>query len=267
MLNQKFYIGKHQCKNLNDGYLGSGIALVKAIKKYGKANFTREILFVFSTEEEMNAKEKELVTEALVADPNCYNLTLGGEGGPVFKGRHHSDKTKQLLRDKYKKVSLSEEQLLERYKKSKATRFEKYNSWNSPININSRKKLKESEINSWESEAHYCETCGKLMSIKYGSGRFCSKSCSIRPSLSTEKLLSRKIKAQNRVVSNETRLKVSEALKGKAPKNKNKIQITNDSINIYINVDDLDKYILEGWHKGNCKLKGRQSPNRNNKKV
>lgn len=30
----------------------------------------------------------------------------------------------------------------------------------------------------WESEPHYCECCGKLMTTKYGSGRFCSRTCS-----------------------------------------------------------------------------------------
>ena len=29
----------------------------------------------------------------------------------------------------------------------------------------------------WEGELHYCEHCGKLMTTKYGSGRFCSVTC------------------------------------------------------------------------------------------
>ena len=29
----------------------------------------------------------------------------------------------------------------------------------------------------WQSTKHICEHCGKVMAIKYGSGRFCSKSC------------------------------------------------------------------------------------------
>ena len=60
--NNKIYIGKHQTENINDTYLGSGIALEKAIKRYSKQNFKKEILFVFNTETEMNEKEKELVT-------------------------------------------------------------------------------------------------------------------------------------------------------------------------------------------------------------
>jgi hypothetical protein len=82
-LNGKFYIGKHQTDNLNDGYLGSGKLLKRAIQKYGKENFIREILHIFETEEEMNQKEKELV----VLGKNSYNLCEGGKGGFSYINR------------------------------------------------------------------------------------------------------------------------------------------------------------------------------------
>ena len=60
LVNGKIYIGKHETDNLDDGYLGSGKILRKAIEKYGEQNFKREILFECSTREEMNAKEAEI---------------------------------------------------------------------------------------------------------------------------------------------------------------------------------------------------------------
>jgi hypothetical protein len=75
--NGKFYIGKHQTKNLDDGYMGSGKLIRRAIEKYGIKNFHKEILFIFESEEEMNAKEKELV----VVSKETYNLCEGGKGG------------------------------------------------------------------------------------------------------------------------------------------------------------------------------------------
>ena len=39
------------------------------------------------------------------------------------------------------------------------------------------KKKRESQLAVWISEKHVCERCGKVMSEKYGSGRFCSRTC------------------------------------------------------------------------------------------
>lgn len=80
-INGKFYIGKHRCKDLSkDSYLGSGRTLRQAIKKYGKANFKREILCFFESEEEALDYELQVVTEDLIVDEKCYNETIGGRG-------------------------------------------------------------------------------------------------------------------------------------------------------------------------------------------
>ena len=50
--NKKIYIGAHSTANLLDDYIGSGRLLKRAIKKYGREHFKREILFQFSTLEE-----------------------------------------------------------------------------------------------------------------------------------------------------------------------------------------------------------------------
>ena len=55
-LNGMIYVGKHQTEDLNDGYMGSGIRIVRAIEKYGVENLEKTILFECSSVEEMNAK-------------------------------------------------------------------------------------------------------------------------------------------------------------------------------------------------------------------
>jgi hypothetical protein len=80
-LNGKIYIGKHQTKNLDDGYVGSGKLLTCAIKKHGIENFEKEILYIFDNEDDMNAKEAELVTSEFVKEDTNYNLCPGGHGG------------------------------------------------------------------------------------------------------------------------------------------------------------------------------------------
>ncbi len=76
-INNKYYIGKHATNNLDDGYMGSGKLIRKAIKKYGIENFTKEFLHIFNTELEMNEAEANLV----VINENSYNLCPGGHGG------------------------------------------------------------------------------------------------------------------------------------------------------------------------------------------
>lgn len=80
-LDGKIYIGKHQTKDLNDGYMGSGKMLKRAIEKYGLENFSKEILFQFDNEFDMNIKEAELVTKEFVKENTNYNLCPGGNGG------------------------------------------------------------------------------------------------------------------------------------------------------------------------------------------
>lgn len=97
IINGKFYIGKHQTNNVNDSYMGSGKAIISAINLHGRNNFKKETLFIFNNEAEMNLKEKELISEDFVNRSDTYNLGVGGEGGPHFRGKHHSIKTKRKL--------------------------------------------------------------------------------------------------------------------------------------------------------------------------
>ena len=171
LVNGKIYIGKHETDNLDDGYLGSGTLIQRAIEKYGEQNFKREILFECSSQEEMNAKEAELVNEEFLKRDDVYNIKLGGQGGwdycntperhnnigncrntgftqflkegrnpgreaiesysdeerqeyyhrislgvrrflethqPSWTGRHHSEETKQKLRELHRKLHLQE---------------------------------------------------------------------------------------------------------------------------------------------------------------
>lgn len=82
MLNDKIYVGVHKSDDIdNDTYMGSGVVIRKAIKKYGIDNFRCEILFSFDNEKDAYARENEIVNEEFVNSPLTYNATMGGIGG------------------------------------------------------------------------------------------------------------------------------------------------------------------------------------------
>lgn len=84
LVNNKIYIGIHGTNNLDDGYLGSGYILRKAIKKYGRKNFKREILINADSYESLAKIEREIVNEDFVKKRNTYNRELGGAGGKIW---------------------------------------------------------------------------------------------------------------------------------------------------------------------------------------
>lgn len=80
-INNKIYVGVHVTSNVNDGYMGSGKILLRAINKYGIENFEKTILHTFKTAEEMFDKEAEIVNESFVERSDTYNIKRGGYGG------------------------------------------------------------------------------------------------------------------------------------------------------------------------------------------
>lgn len=129
-INGRYYIGKHKTSNINDSYLGSGKLLRSAIAKYGFNSFEKTILFVFDNEQEMNDKERELVTEDFVNSTATYNLVIGGKGGfsyinssglKKFHGHNHSSETVNKIRDHALKRKHSDETIQKISKASQLT--------------------------------------------------------------------------------------------------------------------------------------------------
>ena len=106
-INGKKYIGKHSTNNLNDKYMGSGVAISEAIKKYGIENFSKNILHLCGSEEEA-FKFELLEIEKVEATKNSlyYNIASGGKGGVVslWNDLEHREnmslKTKKQWQDK-----------------------------------------------------------------------------------------------------------------------------------------------------------------------
>lgn len=80
-VNNKIYVGKHN--RLRTGYLGSGLLLKNAIKKYGSKNFEQEIL-EYCTKETVNEREIYWIEKLQSQNLNIgYNISSGGDGGNI----------------------------------------------------------------------------------------------------------------------------------------------------------------------------------------
>lgn len=104
----KVYIGITSKDNPNDRWKnGKGYTekqqpyFHRAIEKYGWDNIEHVILFDNLTQEEAFQKEIELISYYDATNKEKgYNVSLGGEA--IFKGRHHSDETKEKISKTFK---------------------------------------------------------------------------------------------------------------------------------------------------------------------
>lgn len=95
-VNDKMYIGKKIFDSNWRLYLGSGIALKRAIKNYGKDKFNRYIIDLAKTKDELNQKEIFYIDKCdAINSPLFYNMAKGGIGGNTFCGKS-DDEMKEL---------------------------------------------------------------------------------------------------------------------------------------------------------------------------
>lgn len=94
-INDKIYIGLFSAKKPFENYWGSGHIIKKAIKKYGKENFSKIILEDnIETREKLWEREKYYIALYNSTDPEVgYNITNGGEGVSMKM----SDQTKEKI--------------------------------------------------------------------------------------------------------------------------------------------------------------------------
>lgn len=173
------YIGQKKGQ-FNSKYLGSGVALHDAIKKYGKDKFVVELLSWASSRKELNLMEADTIRKYdAVKSDKFYNLAVGGDAW----GCPHTEETRKKI--------------------SKATTGRKAHNKGKP-NLAAKKRMLENNpmhmpgvakavarkraANGWEPSnkitktfTHRCEECGReeeqIAYKKSMEKRFCGKSC------------------------------------------------------------------------------------------
>lgn len=100
IINEMKYLGSHEGLE-NDGYIGSGIRFRRAIKKYGKDNFIRKI--IYRGENCKIIEDIELKKVNAANNPSYYNLKNEAVGGSFpgekngMHGKHLSEESKQKM--------------------------------------------------------------------------------------------------------------------------------------------------------------------------
>lgn len=198
-VNGKIYVGMHKTKNLNDGYLGSGSSLKKAVLKYGKKSFKKEILHIFDNKEDMIQKEQELVDLDFVLREDTYNMITGGRTALGYRHTEdHKDKMSRMMRGS-NNPQFGKKQSEETKKKRSESILKTYAE-------NPDLKLDKSRLSKLKWETADRESIGKKISD------------SVKGVSKTEehKLAIKEAKAKkDNSHTEETRKKISESMKGK----------------------------------------------------
>ena len=109
-INGKVYVGSHSWdgNGMDPNYYGSGTAITRSVKKYGKENFQVEVLYFYDTVEECRQDEERILTEYNVRDcPHSYNIKNGAIGwtSEDMTGEKHPNYGKHLSAEHRQKLS------------------------------------------------------------------------------------------------------------------------------------------------------------------
>lgn len=234
LINNKFYIGQHKNNKNNPYYLGSGKILKYAIEKYGKENFIIEILEKCNSRKELNEREKYWI--ATLKNENCYNISDGGNGGNL--GDEVNQKISNTLKEHWKNGTIVHHP---------NSGFKKgYTPWN------------KGKSGTMLGKHHSEETRKKLSEINKGK------------IISLEQRIKHSKKMKGHPCSFETKRKMSLHCAMKRPECKEKARqtriknykprcwITNGIDDRQILLEQLEKYLNQGWKKGRSTAQGKK---------
>lgn len=150
-INNKIYIGQYTGKKLD--YLGSGSIFLKALKKYKRINFSKEILEYCSSMEELNKQEIYWIKYYNATDKKIgYNLSDGGSGTLGYK---FTEEQKEKMSSSHKGLKQSGETIKKRQSKIKGLKRSDESRKNISIGL---KKLYETREHPRLGEKHSAKT-------------------------------------------------------------------------------------------------------------
>ena len=244
LINGKKYIGKRSCHCPieEDSYMGSGTLLKRAIDKYSIENFKKEILQVCNSEDEAYELETKYIENVKAySDRKYYNIACGGKG---FKSEHVT----RINIERWKNAEYKE-------KVSNSIKT----AWSNPI---VKEKISNSIKSSWTEERkqnaiksgnyshpHNDET-KKLLSEMQKGRIWVNNGTEEKFVKDTSKYLSNGWQLGKLPISDDTRRKMSESAKNRKCNTVGKKKIHKGDIGKFVSIEELQKYLDDGWELG-----------------
>lgn len=285
LINNKEYIGYHQTNNLDDGYMGSGKLIKRAVKKYGIENFQKEYISIFDNREDAESLEAILVSEEYSLREDTYNICLGGNVR-IMMGKNnpwYGKKHKQETIDSIRNININKNQTTEDDIVIDGIKYHSFyhlaNSLdmtigqlknkmlepnNGYINQNRQKNLSE-YMKQLEKRKLQNKVAKSIMMKEIANtprtdewkknisnaltGKEKTKEHTNKINKNPEKIRKTAEKNTGSKRSEETKRKMSELKKGKPAKNKGKICIYNKE-NYEVKTIIKTQIIPEGWSRG-----------------
>lgn len=231
LINGKIYIGQKKSDVfLGNKYLGSGKILQLAVEKYGKENFSVELLHESLNKLDLDAMEICYIYNYRNMGYSMYNIADGGNGGDIFNTL--PKERQDLIRKK-----LSENNGMKKgssgYEKRKATIL---NNPEIMINANNLKKGRP----AWN-KGLTADTDDRVR----------KNAASVKEYYKTHDNVQK-----NKPRTAEEKMKISKGMKGKKNGIGNKStkgykHIHKGTLNTTVPVEELDYYLSIGWELGN----------------
>jgi hypothetical protein len=231
LLNKKQYVGEHSTNDMNcnatKNYIGGGIMLKNAIKKYGKENFKRVVLENFKSKKEAFDNQEKYIVLYNTLNPNGYNISpkggenvkngvsedtkkkisnsLSGENHPNF-GKPSYNKNKKMPVDSLKNLSES--------RKGKIP-------WNKGKKYSEERKKEMSILMSGENHPNFGKHRSEETKNKIGNGNRNKKATDETKEKQRISHLNHKCseetkeKLRNKIVTEETKNNISKSRMGK----------------------------------------------------
>lgn len=233
LINGKQYIGQRKFYRGHRDYLGSGIALKRAIELYGTNNFSQDIIEICGPKDELNKQEEYWINYYDAVNSDCfYNLAYGGNA--FRSGISPSEETKKKMSNAAKGRIISESQkeklreARKRYVCSDATAKKiSESNMGRVVTEETRRKISEGHKGKIVKE----ETRQKLREVKTGTHH----------SDETKKKISDIVKGHT--VTQETRERMRNAQLGKHCS-----EATKDKRRVPVLQFDLDDNLIKSWN-------------------